>query len=307
LLTQPGNRAASAAFSPDGVTLAVGELGLIRFYDLSDVQMRAEELQGVGKNANALAFSPDAGLLAAGAGEPMLRLWTRGADKRPDPVMLGGFKEQVLHVAFSFDGRCVAASNQDSTARVWERDKAQAWKQRAGLDWSGGPLAFAPYGPTLATSENNAVRLWNLPETGLTPAGLIRVSSHVTALGFAPDGRRLFTGSLAGSICTVDLLPTPQDARDFGESGATVFALAVTPNGRTLLSVCVARNKTLVFLWDANSGKKLGEIALPPNGLNMPSLGVAPDGRHVAVTCRLGVAILRLAPTPGASRPRIEP
>src|SRR5262249_38325042 len=84
LLTPPGNRAAGVAFSPDGVTQAVGELGLIRFYDLSDVQLRAEELQGVGKNANALAFSPDARLLATGAGEPMLRLWTRGADKRPD-------------------------------------------------------------------------------------------------------------------------------------------------------------------------------------------------------------------------------
>jgi WD40 repeat protein len=150
-----------------------------------------------GCTVEALAFHHGGRLLAAGGIDYLATGGTDGVvavwdldERRPVATLAGG----VTAVAFSPDGRRLAAASLVHTVRVWD---VATWRLDGEL---GGHLdavtclAFSPDGRTLATAgDDRVVRLWDAATA--EARGSVELDTQVKALAFAPDGRHLFTGN----------------------------------------------------------------------------------------------------------------
>jgi WD40 repeat protein len=176
------------AFSPDGRTLASGAaaqrtdgpnvdqaprvIHTIRLWDLARERERLR-FGGDRYSVYSLAFSPDGRTLASG-------MWTSGSFKegdKPDaPVplwetatgkergRLEGHSGYVSSVAFSADGRLLAAGGMDRTVRVWavgtEKQVARLVGHRAAVTG----VAFIPAGRAVVSgSWDTTALIWTLP------------------------------------------------------------------------------------------------------------------------------------------------
>ena len=106
----------SAAFSPDGRTLATGSSDkTVKLWDLATGQATAT-LTPHGGYVLAVAFSPDGRTLAT-ASSDNVRLWDLATGQVTATLL--GHTEYVWSVAFSPDGHTLATGSQDKTVRLW--------------------------------------------------------------------------------------------------------------------------------------------------------------------------------------------
>ena len=97
-------------------------------------------------------------------------------------------------IAYSADGRLIAASAQGGQVRLWD---AHTYQQLADLPHANRVLglAFSPDSKRLATAcGDNTIRLWDLA-SGQEVCELRGHEAYVHALAFSPDGSRLASAS----------------------------------------------------------------------------------------------------------------
>ncbi|MBA4067883.1 MAG: hypothetical protein C0501_30120 [Isosphaera sp.] len=155
------------AASPDGRTLAVGLSDLGRGVNNKVVLLDpAGEAVGVlpvqRKGLNALAFSADGRLLAAGF-NGLVQVW----DVRTRELVrsITGFERVVTCLAFAPDARAVAAGTQDGQVWVWDA-RSGAVRQLIEVGSRGvRSVAFGPDGRRLVTVANDApVAVWDVAD-----------------------------------------------------------------------------------------------------------------------------------------------
>jgi WD40 repeat protein len=160
---------------------------------LWDVTTWHERTAGVPQElAHARAFSPD--------GKRFVTVLPPPADGHNDLVLgdvatgatlatLRGHTAVVTSVAFTADGRTLASSSGDRTARLWDVETGQ---ERCVLEGHTDPVsavAFFPDGRTVATASST-VKLWD-PVTGQERLTLKHESGTAFSLAFSPDGQVL--------------------------------------------------------------------------------------------------------------------
>ena len=190
---------------------------------------------------------------------------------RPVATLSAG-TASLWQVAWSADGRTVAAGTEEGSVLLWGPEG----EARATLTGHSAPvrtLAWAPDGQTLASgSYDGTVRLWGVddgPRRTLTDH-----SSPVTHLAWSPDGQRLAAAAIDGDVWLWDAAgATVAPLR--GPVGA-VEVVAWSPDGRWLAA---GGQDGAVYLWDA-AGAPIA--ALDGHADTVWSIAWSPDGQTVA-------------------------
>lgn len=309
-----GDTLTSAAFNRDGRLLAVGAYGIVRIFDAVNGRLLGT-FGGHSGKVTSVAFSPDGRLLAAAGGEPGrkgdVRIWDVSFVKpqglwavKQSPTILEGPSDTVYAVAFSPDGRRLAAASYDHDVTVWElqgkgaRGKAHGPGDKRHEAFIAGPykiqipnskilrdhidavyaLAFSPDGSLLATAAGDrTVKVWD-PATGKRLYTFSESTAEVYAVAFSPDGVHLAAGGADKALRTYAV------SRASGKLVKTAFAhksaiLRVAYAGRNAL--VTSGEDLLVKVWDSST---LQEKCVLPGQDDWPAaLAVSPRGDLIAV------------------------
>jgi WD40 repeat protein len=222
-------------------------------------------------------FSPDGKFLVMGGNR--LGVFDLGGGK--PPFILPDYKSADLTVAISPDGSILASAGIDAMVTLWE---VGTWRRLATLKGHTDKiwfLAFSPDGRTLASNDDETVRLWDVRDH--TQRAVFRPARGWGPMFFTRDGRTLIAsrGSLGGIIVFLDA-NTGQEQRRIQ---ATYWCLAVSPDGRYL-----ATGGGGLEVIDAQTGKARWRVS--PHGPPIWSASFSPDGKTLAAAGWDGTARL---------------
>ncbi len=309
------------AWSPDGITLAVGTSTDVLLYDTARLTTQPR-MSGVSVGeVNSVAFSPDGTTLAIG-GQLGTALWdmisgqarviqqsdggvlnvvfspdgARLASRREDGMAhvwdtttgqrIAAFGGGFLSIAFSPDGTILAAGTDDERVQLWDITTGQMLNSLKGHTSEVLSVAFSPDGTLLASGgDDNIVRLWNA-KTGEMIAVLEGHTQEVATLAFSPDGKVLASGSYDNTARLWDVSTGKLRTELEGHTG-DVRTLVFSPDGAILASASSWEDSTL-RLWDVASGEPLAVLEGCARNAHHGEVGkvtFSPDGTRIASSC----------------------
>jgi Protein kinase domain/WD domain, G-beta repeat len=154
----------TAAFSPDGETVAVGDVnGQTGLVNVATLTTTVTFTDANSKGVVSVAFSPDGKTLATGDSNGSAYLWNVATRKLIATLTDPGSKG-VASVAFSPDGKTLAAGDSNGRVYLWNTATGHL---TATLTNPSGPniyaVTFSPDGKTLATGDaSGGVYLWQM-------------------------------------------------------------------------------------------------------------------------------------------------
>src|SRR5262249_52984639 len=258
-----------AAISPDGRTVAGnGPLAAVDLYDVATGRKRLTMPSLVNGVVYALAFAPDGRVLAAGTGQLQksgeVKLWDAATGK--ELHTLKGYRNHVLSLAFTPDGRGPAPAAKDGTVKLW--DVATG---RERLTFQAGArvpaVAFSPDGRRLAVAAGETITLREAA-TGKVLVTIHGYSHEPASLVFSPDGRRLVSGGGEGELGRgggVKLWDTATglEVLSLGGPSDVISCVAVSPDGGRLAA---AAGSGMAFLGTQAVGEVTVWDGRPPAG-----------------------------------------
>jgi WD40 repeat protein len=150
----------------------------------------------------AVAISPDESLLASAVGHEV-RLWETASGKPRGTLSGGGdrFLSRVITLAFSPDGRIVAAGTVGYEVRLWDVETRKLLRKLRAKRDSIASLAFSPDGCLMALSTEYDDRAWlHDSATGELVGTFEGHANAVLAVAFSNDGALLVTGGEDGLV-----------------------------------------------------------------------------------------------------------
>ncbi len=301
--------AIAAALQPD----ATSPDGLIHTFSL-----------GAGERANAVAFSPDSGVLVVGTAVGVhiydlqdfheLRriktdVWVRSLALSPDGSLLAGalFDDTirvwsisdgtqvveltghtgwVRSVAFSSDGTVLASASDDNTVRLW-RIPDRTLIYSLGKDTQGvRSAAFSPDDKILAAgTADGLIHLWDV-KTGALLKTLEGHEGWVRALAFSHDGSLLASGAFDATV-RIWRVADGTLLHELKGHSSSVLSVAFTPDDKTLATGSV---DSTIRLWRVGDGQT-GAI-LAGHQSFVYGIAISPDGARLASASEDGTARL---------------
>jgi WD40 repeat protein len=253
-----------AVFSPDGRTIAGGPDHSVTLWDAKTGDLLAtlaeadpsehDPVNGF-SNLGALVFSPDGRWLAAGFGG----LYNFSVDA-PQKVIVFDVAQRKVHrtfatptqvsaVAFSADGKLLAAAGHNGTVWLWDTsswEECGRWQGPAGTKY--GSILFLAGGQLATGSTSGRIDLWDVSTRELVR----HLQGHLTLVSFmavSPDNRTLATASCDRTIKLWDT-GTGRELRTLCHEEDWIYALAFSPDGNTLASGGLSAK---LRLWEASA------------------------------------------------------
>lgn len=295
------------AFSPDGHTLATGEMR-------SGAENPKREIIVL---RNAVTGAPERRSKAIVSG----RLVGYTFDGRDLLVTTGGSSSELLDArtlkkikTFPL-GEPAALAPRGSLAAFGHTDGSVTFldlatgKRTTPTDRTGSKvdsLSFSADGKTLATGDDDGtIGIWNVRDAVLSDIYRGH-TALVNALTFSPDGRTLYSGSYDGSVIAWDVSGTRQLGRPFSitRNQQSSFASAVSPDGSmfatsprsNLVELRSTKTLTVVRRLHGPFGDS-SDVRFSGNGR---LLGVAGSKRALVLDVQTG-KVVRIFPADGGS------
>ncbi|MGY6655237.1 nSTAND1 domain-containing NTPase [Amycolatopsis sp. TRM77291] len=276
----------AAGFSPSGrLVVTAGDDQSVRLWDVTGP---AKELPPLSGHTNAIwwtAFSPDGKTIVSASADRTVRLQDVGELALASSVgwNAGAFTEQ---------GRILVTAGDD--ARLWAMDDLRAPRQLSKLP---GPatvtaVALSPDRRSLALAAHAGagvggtfvLQRWDIADP-VAPRLLASTEVKPTySLAFSPDGKTFASGHDDGPVQLWDVGDPGRFAepRVLPVGDGTVWSLAFTPDGRTLVAA-QGPDSSAVTLWDVTDPRRPGLAStLKPDAGAVFKAAVSPDGRTVA-------------------------
>ena len=195
------------AFSPDGDQIAAGMISADRdqpnpiyFFDSSSHDMLMDlpiVASGHSSRITALAYSPNGHLVASASYDGKVCLWNSETGSLVQT--LNGHDGRVHCLAFQPGGNLLASGGYDETVRLWNYKSGEELQQFNDQEGAVNSLAWTPDGSGLASSHGELVCFREL-ERQDSKRIMRGHQDDVTGLSFHPNGQRLASSSLDGTI-----------------------------------------------------------------------------------------------------------
>ncbi len=251
----------SLAFLPGGDLVSAARDGAAVVWNPAP-EWKLERTIGTGEakspltdRVNALAFSRDGKLLAAGSGEPSrggeIKLWdaATGALVRDLPNV---HSDAVLGLDFSPDGRFLASGAADKMARVTDLATGKVARTFEGHTHHVLAVSWSLDGRTLATAgADNLVKVWDAV-SGDRKKNIEGYEKEVTAVRFSGASATLLTSSGDNRVRLVAL--DGKEVRAFPEVADFMQAAAITADGQVVVA---GGQDGVLRVWNAADGKPL--------------------------------------------------
>ena len=242
-----GTKVNSVAFSPDGMTVALGSDDSITLWDTATGQL-SRTLKGHSGNVFCIAISADGKRLASASADHTVILWDLRTGQQVRT--LKGHGDVVRSVAFSPDGSFLASGSGDKSIRLWNVMTGEPIRTLYGHTAIPAFVAFSPDGRLLASAGiDMTVRLWD------TLSGdLLRTLDHpkqVSSVAFSPDGSVVASGCVDG-VVRLWQSASGQILGSLTGPIASVLAVAYSPDGSKIAS---GSWDNTIKLWDVSAVK----------------------------------------------------
>jgi WD40 repeat protein len=289
----------SVRFAPSGKELlSVGTDRIARVWETDTGKERYHfTLPNNHLSEDKWVLTPDFRTMITWIHGPSIRVWQTSTGKMVREWSIAN--HNVEELALAPDGKTVAAlavdGKEKSMIRLWDfktgkeiRDicPGSAKGEEKGITFRR--LFFPAAGKILAligtSGEDGVLRLWDLA-TGEELPAVARIPAWENDSSLSRDAKFLAlaakVGDKAVQIRLVDV-PTGKKLHDLGKAlVGKLVGIQLSPDGKTVAVVTTAKETDTLHLFDAHSGKPLGEPLPCSNGIK--DLAFSPDSRIIAL------------------------
>ena len=271
LLAEPMREAEGAAqavaFGPDGL-LAVADAAqaahLWRLETADGAPTHVARIP-VPSRVNAIAFAPDAPVLATGSNDGLLRMWSVSNPSRPVMVAepLEVSENWINAMSFAEEGQTVAIASSSNNVHVWDLRRRQELlvlphpEPTTAVAFRGGDQRL------ITNSADGVARLWSFPGPAMRTA-----DREISSLAFSPDGGLLADAGVDVSLWEV---ADGRRVRQIGPPlpmppGVELMSGLVSINADGSLLAASARGTNDVWLWDISNPAAPELVPTPLHG-----------------------------------------
>jgi WD40 repeat protein len=255
-------------FSPDSRYLAAGSAsGVIRLWDLSNLEADPYQLIGHTAEVKGIYYSPDGRLLASASRDGTVLLWN--LTTRESFTLVTNQNDNGSAPVFSRDGRLIATGDSEGTVHLWKVNYGGNIGYYPLLTYPAETAALSA-DQLVMVGEDGLLEFWR-PHNGAVRAHKLS-AARLTALASRPTANLLAAGDAQGELFLFDSRADTL-LHSWTTQQGRINALLMLPITNTLVT---AGSDATLQIWDWQTQQLSNTLAY--HNRDVSSLLALPDG-----------------------------